>query len=431
MRILHILSQLPDRTGSGVYLQSLVREAARVGHEQRVLAAANHDQEVSLPSLPEEQLNLVRFNSERLPFLLPGMSDVMPYPSSRYSQLWGEDLTSYQQAWTEELERIKQTFTPDLVHTNHLWLVSALARQVFQDTPQVTSCHGTELRQLDLAPHLADRVLPWAREVDRVLALTPPQADQLVRRFGLDRERVEVMGGAVNTELFCPSRGTRSGELQQLTRTPELEISSRGMRLIYVGKLSQAKGVPSLLDAMEGLRGRDEAATLFLVGGGDDEEAREIKARAEAMEGVHLMGHLPQHGVADLMRACHLLVLPSFFEGLPMVILEAICCGCRVVVTDLPSMRGWPEPGLVGDGGIEKVSLPPMRTVDQPEPEGLESFAARLADALALQLERARQRPMEVGGPRAVRSFGWAGLFARLEQRVYRALLPGGEEGRP
>ena len=431
MRIIHLLSQLPDRTGSGVYLQSLVREAARAGHDQWVLAAANQEQEVALPRLPEERLHLVRFNSERLPFLLPGMSDVMPYPSSRFSQLRGEDLAAYLQAWTEALERLKETFTPDLVHTNHLWLVSALARQVFATTPMVTSCHGTELRQLDLAPHLADSVLPWAPKIDRVLALTPPQADQLVRRFGLDRQRVEVMGGAVNTELFRPSRGTRSGELQQLTRTRELDISGRGMRMIYVGKLSQAKGVPSLLDAMERLRGRDEAVSLLLVGGGDDEEAREIKARAQAMEGVHLMGHLPQHAVADLMRACHLLVLPSFFEGLPMVVLEAICCGCRVVVTDLPSMRGWPEPGLVGDGAMEKVSLPPMRGVDQPEPEGLEPFAARLTDALALQLERARQRPLEVDGPRAVRSLGWQGLFGRLEQRVYRVLVPGGAGGEP
>ena len=424
MRILHVLSQLPDRTGSGVYLQSLVREAARAGHDLFVLAAANTGQEVDLPDLPAERLRLVRFDSEALPMRLPGMSDVMPYPSSRYSQLTGDGLERYLAAWTEALQGVRAEFSPDLLHTNHLWLVSALARQVFQGVPQVTSCHGTELRQLDLAPHLADRVLPWARQVDRVLALTPPQADQLVRRFGLEPDRVVVMGGAVNTELFHPTRRSRSGELQRLTRERKLDISSQGSRLIYVGKLSHAKGVPSLLDAVERLRGRDESFTLLLVGGGDDEEARAIKARARGLAAVRLMGHLPQPQLAELMRACHVLVLPSFFEGLPMVILEALCCGCRVVVTDLPSMRGWPDPGLVGDGSIEKVSLPPMLGVDQPDPQGLPPFAARLADALALQLERARLRPMEVGGDVAVGEFGWAGLFARLEAQVYGPLLP-------
>jgi len=428
VRILHVLSQLPDRTGSGVYLQSLVREAARAGHDQLVLAAANQGQEVSLPDLPDGRLRLVRFDNELLPFCLPGMSDVMPYPSSLYSGLEGERLEQYVAAWTGALERIKTEFVPDVMHTNHLWLVSALARQVFAGVPQVTSCHGTELRQLSLAPHLADRVLPWARQVDRVFALTPPQADQLVRRFGLAPERVEVMGGAVNTELFHATRQSRSGLFKRVTRERSMEIVSQGLRLLYVGKLSEAKGLPSLLDAAARLRQRDEAFTLLLVGGGDDEEARSIKARAATMEGVHLMGHLTQEVLAELMRSCHLLVLPSFFEGLPLVVLEAICSGCRVVVSDLPSMHGWPDPELVGDGFIEKVALPPMIGVDQPDPEGVDPFGARVADAIALQLERVRQRPAEVGAADAAEAFGWPGFFTRVEA-AYAALLgdPSGE----
>ena len=422
MRILHVLSQLPDRTGSGVYLQSLAREAARAGHDQFVLAAANQGQEVTLPDLPGASLRLLRFDREALPFPLPGMSDVMPYPSSLYSRLQGARLEQYLAAWTRALEQAKAAFSPDVLHTNHLWLVSALARQVFPGVPQVTSCHGTELRQLSLAPHLADHVLPWARQVDRVLALTPPMADQLVRRFGLEPGRVQVMGGAVNTELFHATRRSRSDEFQRLTRERQLEISSQGVRLLYVGKLSEAKGVPSLLDAAARLRQRDEAFTLLLVGGGDDEEARAIKARAASMEGVHLLGHLTQEVLAELMRACHVLVLPSFYEGLPLVVLEAICSGCRVVVSDLPSMQGWPDPTLVGDGFIEKVTLPPMRGVDQPEPDGVDPFGARVADAIALQLERVRQRPAEVGAADAGSAFGWAGLFTRV-QAVYADLL--------
>lgn len=425
MRVLHVQSQLPDRTGSGVYLQSLVREGARRGHDQRVLAAANLDQEVELPWIPEERLSLVRFGGPELPFRLPGMSDVMPYPSSRYSRLDDEQVAQYEAAWGAALRGVRDIWAPDIVHTNHLWLVSALARRIFDGVPMVTSCHGTELRQLDLAPNLAGRVLPAAREVDRVLALTPPQKEQLLRRFGLDPGRVVVMGGAVNTDLFAPTMATRSGEFERVTAARKLEIPSRGQRVLYVGKLSQAKGVSSLLDAVERLGDRSGDYRLLLVGGGEDPEADAIRARARAMAPrVQLLGQLTQATLADLMRSCHLLVLPSFFEGLPLVMLEALVSGCRVVVTDLPSIQGWPAGGLVGEGALERVSLPPMRGVDEPEPEGLEPFAQRLADAMALQLERARLRPAEVGGPVLALEFGWQGLFRRVES-IYEELAGG------
>ena len=423
MRLLHILSQLPDRTGSGVYLQSLVRQAHRRGHEQRVIAAANLGQEVKIPCLPHEQLTLVRFNSEELPFMLPGMSDVMPYPSSRFSQLTEGSLQRYCSAFEAALRRVKQVWNPQVVHTNHLWLVSAMARRVFADCPMVTSCHGTELRQLDLAPHLADRVLPAAREVERVLALTPPQEEQLVRRFGLDPDRVTVMGGSINTDVFSPPRTTRSKEFEQVTASLGMSLSSNELRMVYVGKLSRAKGVASLLDAVEQLGRRIDNFSLLMVGGGDDPEAEAIKERARTMNPlVRLMGHLPQADLADLLRGCHMLVLPSFFEGLPLVILEALVSGCRVVVTDLPSILGWPEDGLVEDGAIERVLLPPMRAVDQPEPGSLGPFADRLADAIAQQIERTRRHPLEVDGAALVRAFGWEGMFRHVEQ-IYGELV--------
>ncbi len=424
MRILHVLSQLPDRTGSGIYLQSLVREAARRGHEQRVLAAANQDQQVALDALPPGQLELVRFDTDRLPFRLPGMSDVMPYPSSRWSTLDEGQLDQYTAAFTAALERAA-AWRPDVMHTNHLWLVSALARRTLPDVPMVTSCHGTELRQLDLAPHLAQRVIPAAREVDRVLALTPPQQEQLVRRFGLDPERVIVSGGAVNTDLFHPGQGARAEEFSRFAEERALAPESTGARAVYVGKLSLSKGVGSLLDAAERLRAQGVDFTLYLVGGGDDPEADALRQRAGHMApAVQLLGHVPQAQVAQLLRGCHLLVLPSFFEGLPLVILEALVSGCRVVVTDLPSIQGWPDDGLAGAGAIERVSLPPMQAVDRPAPQGLGPFADRLSAAMALQLKRARQRPDEPGegSARLSRAFGWAGLFDRVE-RVYARLM--------
>ena len=53
------------------------------------------------------------------------------------------------------MERVRERFRPDIVHAHHLWLMTALARDVFRDVPLVATSHNSELRQLIKAPHLA------------------------------------------------------------------------------------------------------------------------------------------------------------------------------------------------------------------------------------------------------------------------------------
>lgn len=423
MRLLHLLSQLPDRTGSGIYLQSLVSEAAARGHVQGVVAAANSDQRVDTGAMAAGHLSLVRFHSEELPFLLPGMSDVMPYPSTRFADLSGPQLDQYLRCFEEALLAARERHDPQLVHVNHLWLVAALARRVFADRPLVVSCHGTDLRQARLCPALAERVIPACREVDRVLALTPIQAQQIEQDYGIDPERITVTGAGVNTRLFYPPGRDRGQELATLKRAhPDLDLpETDGPRLVYVGKLARAKGVESLLDAAQILLGRRQDFSLLLVGSGSGPETDRIRQRARSLApAVHLLGHLPQAVVAALLRACQVFVLPSFYEGLPLSVAEALASGCRVVVSDLPVMQGWPDPALLQENTLERVALPPMSGVDQPHDHGLQDYAARLAAAISLQLGRHHRPEAHSRGPGP--TLGWDHLFGRIEH-IYREVL--------
>ena len=423
MRLLHVLSQLPDRTGSGIYLQSLVQEAAARGHVQGVVAAANKDQQVDTVGLAAEHVSLVRFDSASLPFLLPGMSDVMPYPSTRFSRMSGEQLDQYLSCFEQALRGARRRDEPQLVHVNHLWLVASVARRVFADLPLVVSCHGTDLRQARLCPDLARRVIPACREVDHVLALTPIQARQIEQDYGIDASRISVTGAGVNTRLFHPPEGGRAAALAALRRAhPDLELPAADRPwLIYVGKLARAKGVESLLDAVELLQGRGLCFSMLLVGSGSGPQTEQIRQRARSLApAVSLLGHVPQAAVAALLRACQVFVLPSFYEGLPLSVAEALESGCRVVVSDLPVMQGWPDAALLGEGALERVALPPMRSVDEPHDHGLEAFAGRLAEAISLQLGRSEEStaPQRGSGP----AFGWASLFQRIEH-IYREVL--------
>jgi glycosyltransferase involved in cell wall biosynthesis len=407
MRLLHCLSQIPGRTGSGVYLQAIIRAAAAAGYRPAVvcgLPAALPLSECNL-ELPPENLFAVRFETPELPFPVAGMSDVMPYPSTRFASFDTRMLEEYETAFAAVLKRAVARFAPDLIHTHHLWLMSGLVRRLFPRIPVVTSVHGTELRQLELAPRLRQRVVSGVRGIDRVLVLNLEQREKVIAAYGFEPEKVIVTGTGYRQELFCRP------------------VCAKGKipTLIYAGKLSRAKGVPWLLEAFAELDGE---LRLWLAGGGGGAEAAEIRIQAAKDSRVELTGMVSQDRLAELFQTAHIMVLPSFFEGLPLVLLEALACGCRVVVTDLPGIRELIGEEAIREGVVSLVPCPPLAGPDRPRPEAEESFRQHLKKALREQLERARQSRNLCCDPldRRLQESGWNRVFQRIEQ-VHRRVL--------
>ena len=131
MKILYLLSQRPEMTGSGVYVVEFMRCAAQQGFDTALLAGTPCDAGIpeAVRAIPCRAMAEVRFGKD-LPFPVTGMSDVMPYPSSRWSDLSNEDLNVYTSAFTHALRQIVNEFQPDIIHTNHLWLLTSIARRL-------------------------------------------------------------------------------------------------------------------------------------------------------------------------------------------------------------------------------------------------------------------------------------------------------------
>ncbi|MFQ5351731.1 MAG: glycosyltransferase family 4 protein, partial [Candidatus Binatia bacterium] len=188
----------------------------------------------------------------------------------------------------------------------------------------------------------------------------------------------------------------------------------RSGSILYAGKFSESKGLACLLDAVELLCGDSPGLVLHVAGDGRGEEAEALRARMAAMGGsVVLHGLLDQPALAELMRRCAVLVLPSFYEGLPLVLVEAFASGCRLVSTDLPGIREVFGPGL-GEA-LELVAAPRLETVDQPRREDLPAFVRGLAAAIRRATEAP---PLDLGGTAArqrLRPFGWRAVFERVE----------------
>ena len=133
MNILHVSAQRPDSTGSGVYLRETVGALAALGHRQAVVAGVGMD---DVSPFPHDVLfEPVRFDGEELPFPVVGMSDVMPYPSTRYRDLTPEMVAQFRAAFTKAFDHVFAQFKPDVVICHHLYLVcSVLAAWFSADT---------------------------------------------------------------------------------------------------------------------------------------------------------------------------------------------------------------------------------------------------------------------------------------------------------
>lgn len=406
--VLHVLSQRPSLTGSGVALDALVRHADREGWRQAVVVGVPGDEtETNVGGLPPDRIRPLRFDRGPLPYPIPGMSDVMPYRSTRFSSLDEHQLEAYRGAWRAHLAEALAAERPDVIHAHHVWLVGALLKDLAPDVPVVTHCHATGFRQMALCPHMALEVRDGVRRNDAFCVLHEGHAAELARILDVAPERVHVVGNGYRDDLFH-ARGA---------------APDRAGNLLYIGKSSDAKGVPWLLDAVERLAAERPGLRLHMAGGGAGEEAERIQRRVDGLGGlVRHHGQLSQPELAELMRACAVCVLPSFYEGVPLVLVEAAATGCRLVCTRLPGVMDQLAPAL-GEA-MELVALPRLEAVDVPHGPDLPRFVDDLAAALARALDAP---PLDTGSAwfaTALAPFAWGRVYDRVA-RIWRALMEG------
>ncbi len=155
-------------------------------------------------------------------------------------------------------------------------------------------------------------------------------------RYGYPEEKIRVM------QFGAPAVPWRSRECHQ--RNPALKI-------LFVGRIDQRKGIGYLLKAMDSFD--PKKVEFHMVG----VKPKHLSALKPYWNRVVDHGILVQPKVWELMQGCDLLILPTLFEGQALVILEAMACGLPVVVT--------PHAGVeqVVREGVEGFTIP-IRSIE-------------------------------------------------------------------
>jgi glycosyltransferase involved in cell wall biosynthesis len=119
--------------------------------------------------------------------------------------------------------------------------------------------------------------------------------------------------------------------------------------VLYLGKFGMRKGIYDLINAVKPLLDRYPRLELFCGGDGEIERVRQEVSRHGMHERVHILGWVGRQERSELLNRCQIYVLPSYAEGLPVAIIEAMEAGLAIIAT---KVGGIPEMIQHGINGI-------------------------------------------------------------------------------
>ena len=247
------------------------------------------------------------------------------------------DLRGMMRTW-----RALRAAAPQLLHVHHVWpaadrYLSAIAEAAGVPHLVVTE-HIVGVSHSDGQRRLKRRELARA---DAVTTVCGSVADSLARDYGVDRARLRVVPNGAD----LPDLEAERPEARRLR--DQFGAALLKPMWVCVARLEEQKGHAVLLDALAELHRRDLAFVCVLAGEGSLRAALERRvAELGLTECVAFLGRLEEAG--PILLAADAVVLPSLWEGLPLVLLEALARGRPVVASAVGGVPDVIEDGVTG-----------------------------------------------------------------------------------
>lgn len=237
----------------------------------------------------------------------------------------------------------------DIVHT-HSSKTGVLGRMAAAaaDIPCVVhTVHGFAFpaARLKAVRHLYQ----WAetrcgRVTDALVCLNSEDQQISVEQLEIPAERIEVIANGVDTDAFRPIEDLEARiaqRAQRLPGNPERPV------VMMVGRLWKQKQPEAFVAAAIDLIQQGSDAQFYLAGDGNLRPQLEESIEAAGVaDRVHLLGW--RDDVSALLPLADVMVLPSLWEGMPIVLLEAHSCGVPIVASDIPGNRDCVVDGVDG-----------------------------------------------------------------------------------
>jgi glycosyltransferase involved in cell wall biosynthesis len=244
---------------------------------------------------------------------------------------------------------------PDVMHAHELrspTLAAICAKFILRRPVVAHVLRGGllgDIAVLRAAPLGAPRLWLFRQTVDRFVAVSQETYHELLA-LGVPAARVELIAYGVDTTRFCPATPSQRATLRQ-----QLGFETRAVVLV-VARLVPEKGLDILLAAWPSVKAGVPDALLAIVGDGPERGVLEDQARC--LTDVRFVGAL--HDPVAYFQAADCFTLPSYTEGQPISLLEAMSSGLVYVASDIGGISDATRDGrfgaLVPPGNVQRLA---------------------------------------------------------------------------
>lgn len=201
--------------------------------------------------------------------------------------------------------------------------VAASMVNKFLNLPFFVKVHGTDVNE-NIKFRARTRLMhKWLNKAESIFCASKALADAL-NQLDILKDKLIVNYNGVNTDIFYPA-----------------ENKVNNSSFVFVGSLIKTKGVNELFDAFVICQQQHPKLTLDIVGEGPMKSILKDKIKNHNLsDNIKLHGSVALPTVAEIIRNASILILPSYREGVPNVLLESFACGTPVIAT---KVGGIPE----------------------------------------------------------------------------------------
>lgn len=196
--------------------------------------------------------------------------------------------------------------------------IAASMINAFLQLPFFVKVHGTDVNENIKFSARTRLMRKWLNKAKCIFCASNALADALNNQ-GIEKNKLVINYNGVNPKIFYPATSVNG---------------VKNTSFVFVGSLIETKGVNELFSAFLICQKQQPELTLDILGEGPMKSVLIEKIKNEGLSDIiKLHGSVPLPNVAEFIRNASILVLPSYREGVPNVLLESFACGTPVIAT--------------------------------------------------------------------------------------------------
>lgn len=301
-------------SGSGTHLRQTIEELVRLNYKIGIIAPEER-------RFLEDKIKQYRVTPPQIPVFVghPELSG-----AKRYSELSEREITDVYKSYLDTTIEAVENFGPDLIHVNHLSLISWVARyiQALKNVKYIITSHGSCLYHILQDKRYFPLCEDAARQAKSITVVSGHTRSQFLKKFGQSfAKKLHIISGGADISSFPLQLDTSSLD-------EKYNIKDKKM-VLFAGRLISPKGTRYLVKAAKNIEGE-----VFLIGEGPEKQYLLGLIAQKQLRNVHILGYLTGQDLISFYYRADVFVAPSVWEEpFGLSILEAMAAKTPVIAT--------------------------------------------------------------------------------------------------